>query len=76
MHGGKDGKTLGIREGVVKFQSGSMEIVLFSTVIDEVSNKTYYHFKKMRIQIFMDVRVLKSTETTTNFQKMKVSRYL
>ena len=40
MHDGKDEKILGIREGVVKFQSGSMEIVLFSTVIDEVWNKT------------------------------------
>ena len=42
----KDGKTLRISKKVVKDQTRSMEIVLFSSVIDEVSNNTCYDFKK------------------------------
>ena len=38
----KDGKTLRISKKVVKDQTRSMEIVLFSSVIDEVSNNTCY----------------------------------
>ena len=34
-------------------------------MIDEVLNNTCYDFKKVRLQKFMDARVLKSTETTT-----------
>ena len=42
-----------------------MKIVLFSLVIDKVSNNTCHDFIKMRIQRFMDLCVLKSTEITT-----------
>ena len=41
-----------------------MEIVLFSSLIDEVSNNTFYDFKKRRAQKYIDDRILKSTETT------------
>ena len=41
-----------------------MEIVLFSSLIDEVSNNTFYDFKKRRVQNYIDDRILKSTETT------------
>lgn len=50
----KNRKTLLIRKGVLK---ESMKIVLFSLVIDEVSNNTCHDFKRMRIQKFMDVCV-------------------
>ena len=36
----KDGKILRIRKGVVKDETGSMKIALFSSLIDEVSNIT------------------------------------
>ena len=50
----------------MKDQIGSMEIVLlFSSVIDEVSNNTCYDFKKMRIHKFINVHVLKQMETIT-----------
>ena len=41
-----------------------MEIVLFSSLIDEVSNNTFCDFKKRRVQKYIDDRILKSTETT------------
>lgn len=43
---GKNKKTLRISKKVVKDQTGCMEIVLFSSVIDKVSNNTCYDFKK------------------------------
>ena len=59
----KDGKPLRIRKGMIKDETGSIEIVLFSSLADEVSNNTSYDFKKMRIQKFMNDRILKSTKT-------------
>ena len=45
--------------------TGSMEIVLFSTIIDKVESNKCYNFKDMRVQKFDNIRILKSTETTT-----------
>lgn len=58
----KDGKILGIRKGVLKNQRKSMKIVLFRSVIDEVSNNTCHDFKKIRIQEFMDVFVFQRSQ--------------
>ena len=60
----KDGKPLRIRRGMIKDETRTIEIVLFSSLVDEVSNNTPYDFKKMRVQKFMNDRILKSTETT------------
>ena len=57
-------KSLHIRKGMIRDQTGSIEIVLFSSLVDEVSNNTSYDFKKMRVQKFMNDHILKSTETT------------
>ena len=59
----KDGKPLRIRKRMIKDETGSIEIVIFSSLVDEVSNNTSYDFNKMRIQKFMNDRILKSTET-------------
>ena len=60
----KEGAPLRIRKGIVKDQTGSIEIVFFSSVIDKKSNNNCYDFKKMRIPKFMNNRILKSTEST------------
>ena len=60
----KDGKTLRIRKEMIKGETGSIEIVLFHSLVDEVSNNTSYEFKKMRVQKFMNDRILRLTETT------------
>ena len=60
----KDGKPRRIRKGMIKDETGSIEIELFSSLVVEVSNNTSYDFKKMRVQKFMNDRILKSTETT------------
>ena len=60
----KDGKPLRIRKEMIKDETRSIEIVLFSSLVDEVSNNTSYDFKKMRVQKFMNDRISKSTETT------------
>ena len=60
----KDGKPLRLRKGIIKDETGSIEIVLFSSPVDEVSNNTSYDFKKMRVQKFMNECILKLTETT------------
>ena len=44
------------KKGMIKNEIGSIEIVLFSSLVDKVSNNTSYDFKKMRVQ--------ESTETT------------
>ena len=49
---------------MIKDETGSIEIVLFNSLVDEVSNNTSYEFKKMRVQKFMNDRILKLTETT------------
>ena len=56
--------TLLIRKEMIKDETGSIEIVLFNSLVDKVSNNTSYDFKKMRVQKFMNDRILKSTETT------------
>ena len=48
---------------LVKNQAGSMEIVLFSSVKDKGSNSRCHAFKKLKIQKFMDIRLLNLTET-------------
>ena len=60
----KDGKPLRIRKGMIKDETGSIEIVPFSLLVDEVSNNTSDDFKKMRVQKFMNDGIFKSTETT------------
>ena len=42
----KKGAPLRIRKRIVKDQTGSMEIVLFSLVIDKISNNNCYDLKK------------------------------
>ena len=49
---------------MIKEETWSVEIVLFSSLVDKVSNNASYDFKKMRVQKFMNDRILKSTETT------------
>ena len=60
-----EGAPLRIRKGIMKDQTRSIEVVLFSSVIDKISNNNCYDLKKMRIQKFMNNRILKSTESTT-----------
>ena len=55
----KDGKPLRIRKEMIKDDIGSIGIVLFSSLVDEVSNNTSYDFVKMRVQKFMNYRILK-----------------
>ena len=57
----KEGEPLRIREGIMKDQTGSIEIVFFSSVVDKISNNNCYGLKKMRIQKIMNNRILKST---------------
>ena len=58
----KDGKPLRIRKTMIKDETGSIEIVLFSSLVDEVWNNTSYDFKKMRVQKFMNDHILNSTK--------------
>ena len=62
-----------IRKGIIKDETGNMEIVFFSNIIDEVKNNLSYNSTKLRIQKFMDNRVLKTTETTTVTQNDKAN---
>ena len=43
-------------------------LVSFGSVIDDVYNKNYYEFKKIRVQKYMYERILKSTETLAVLQ--------
>ena len=49
---------------MMKDETGSIEIVLFGSLVDEVWNNTSYDFMKIRVQKFMDDGILKSTELT------------
>ena len=60
----KDVKTVRIRKGMIKDETGSVEILLFNLLVDEVSNYTSYDFKKMRFLKFMNDCILISTEIT------------
>ena len=56
---------------MIKDETGSIEIERFSLLVDEFLNNTFYDFKKMRVQKFMNNRILKSTETTEVFNLKK-----
>ena len=60
----KEGAPLRIRKGIMKDQTGSIEIAMTTGSI-EIANNNCYDLKKMRIQQFMNNRILKSTESTT-----------
>ena len=60
----KDGKTLRIQKGMIKDEAEHIEIILLSSLKDEISNNTSYDFKKMRVQKFNNDRILKSMGTT------------
>ena len=49
----------------MKDQTGSIETLFFSLVIEKISNNNCCDFKKIRIQKFTNNRILKSTESTT-----------
>ena len=49
---------------MIKDDAEYIEIVLFSSLKDEISDNTSYDFKKMRAQKFKNDRILKSIETT------------
>ena len=49
---------------MIKDDAEYIEIVLFSSLKDEISDNTSYDFKKMRAQKFKNDRILKSVETT------------
>ena len=61
----KEGTKLRIRKGIIKDQTGSIETLFFSLVIEKISNNNCCDFKKIRIQKFTNNRILKSTESTT-----------
>ena len=61
----KEGAQLRIRIVIMKDQSGNIETVLFRSVIDKLSNNNCYDLEKMRIQKFLNNRILKSTESKT-----------
>ena len=67
-----DGKPLRIRTGIIKDETGNIEIVFFSD-IEEVKNNLYYNLTKLRIQRFMDNRTFKTKETTRVTQNDKVN---
>ena len=69
----KESAPLHIRKDIMKDQTGSIEIVFFSSVIDKISNNNCYDLKKMRIQKFMNNRILKSTESTTVTENNNIS---
>ena len=69
----KDGKPLRIRKAIIKDETRNMEIVFFSDILDEVKNSLCYNLTKVRVQKFMDNRILKTTETTTVTQNDKVN---
>ena len=68
----KDEKQLRIRKGFIKDEIGSTDIFFFSD-IDEVKNNSCYNVTKLRIQKFMDNRILKTTQTTTVRQNDKAN---
>ena len=67
-----DGKPLRKRTGIIKDETGNIEIVFFSD-IEEVKNNLYYNLTKLRIQRFMGNRTLKTKETTRVTQNDKVN---
>ena len=64
-HVDKDGKPLRMRKAQFKDETDSIEIVLFSNFIDQVTDNKCYDFQKLRIQKFQSRRVLKSTEMSS-----------
>ena len=64
----KDGKTLHIRKGIIKDETGSKEIVLFGSLVNENSNNIYPDFKKIKVQKFMDGHIF---EMNWNYKSFK-----
>ena len=49
---------------MIKDEAEHIEIILLSSLKDEISNNISYDFKKMRVQKFKNDRILRSIETT------------
>lgn len=61
----KDEQTLRLEKEMIENEQDKIWLVLFNALIDNMKNNTYYEFKKLRVQKFMNERLLQSTEMST-----------
>lgn len=61
----KDEQTLRLEKEMIENKQDKIWLVLFNALIDNMKNNTYYEFKKLRVQKFMNERLLQSTEMST-----------
>ena len=61
----KEGQLLRCWKGMMKDDQDKISLVLFDELIDDAEYKKYYEFKKLRVQRFINKRLLRSTEKST-----------
>ena len=50
-----------LKEGMAKDSTDKMAIVTYESLIEKVSDGNHYNFANVRVQIYLDERVLKTT---------------
>ena len=55
----KDGKSLRLRRGMIKDSTNKMPIIIFESLIEQISEGSCYDMTNMRVQRDLDERILK-----------------
>ena len=60
----KDDKPLRLRRGMTKDSTDKMPIITFESLTEQISEGSYYDMTNIRVQRYVDERILKTTVTT------------
>ena len=59
----KDGKPLRLRKGMIKDSTDKIPIIFFESLIEQISEICCYNMTKMRVQRYLDERIMKANVT-------------
>ena len=59
----KDGKPLRLRKGMIKDSTDKIPIIIFESLIEQMSEICCYNMTKMRVQRYLDERIMKANVT-------------
>ena len=59
----KDGKPLRLRKGMIKDSTDKIQIIIFESLIEQISEICCYNMTKMRVQRYLDERIMKANVT-------------
>ena len=60
----KDGNPLQLKRGMIKDSTDKMPMIIFESLIEQISEGSCYAMTNMQVQMYLDERILKTTITS------------